>query len=201
MCASAQWSMAASHNARGSTFGMSAHGKFELAVPVEPIDHLLGASHAAVTLVEYGDFECPNCKQAAPAVKLILQHFSGRVRLTWRHFPLEGVHPHALQAALAAEAAAAQGKFWPMHDLLFQNQSHLKPHQLRGYAERLELDTRRYDAEMQEQYYLQRVREQIDGGERSGVRSTPTFFVNGVIQDVSFGLQALRDRVARILEA
>ena len=176
-------------------------GKFELAVPVEPIDHLLGTSHAAVTLVEYGDFECPNCKQAAPAVKLILEHFRGRVRLAWRHFPLEGVHPHALQAALAAEAAAAQGKFWPMHDLLFANQSHLKPHQLRGYAERLELDTRRYDAEMQEQYYLQRVREQIDGGERSGVRSTPTFFVNGVIQDVSFGLQALRERVAQILES
>jgi protein-disulfide isomerase len=172
-----------------------------LAVPVEPIDHLLGPSHAPVTLVEYGDFECPNCKQAAPALRLILEHFRGRVRLVWRHFPLEGVHPHALQAALAAEAAAGQGKFWPMHDLLFQNQSHLKPHQLRGYAEQLELDTRRYDAEMQEQYYLQRVREQIDGGGRSGVRSTPTFFVNGAIQDVSFGLQALRDRVARILES
>jgi protein-disulfide isomerase len=170
-----------------------------LAVPVEPIDHVLGASHAPVTLVEYGDFECPNCRQAAPAVKLILERFQGRVRLVWRHFPLEGVHPHALHAALATEAAAAQRKFWPMHDLLFENQSHLKPNQLRRYAEQLELDTRRYDAEMDEQYYLQRVREQIDGGERSGVRSTPTFFVNGAIQDVSFGLQALRDKVGEIL--
>ena len=163
-------------------------------------DHILGGPHAAVTIVEYGDFECPNCKQAAPAVKLILEHFKGRVQLVWRHFPLEGVHPHALQAALASEAAAAQGKFWPMHDLLFANQSHLKLHQLRGYAERLELDMARYDAEMNGDFYLQRVREQIEGGERSGARGTPTFFVNGALQDVSFGLQALRERVGRLLE-
>ena len=179
---------------------MSEQHRFELAVPIEPVDHLLGNAHAPVTIVEYGDFECPNCKQAAGAVKLILEHFAGRVRLAWRHFPLEGVHPHALQAALAAEAAAGQRKFWPMHDLLFANQSHLKPRELRHYAERLELDTARYDAEMQEEYYLQRVREQIAGGEKSGVRSTPTFFVNGAIQDVSFGLQALRERVAQALE-
>jgi protein-disulfide isomerase len=163
-------------------------------------DHILGGPHAAVTIVEYGDFECPNCRQAAPAVKLILEHFKGRVQLVWRHFPLEGVHPHALQAALASEAAAAQGKFWPMHDLLFANQSHLKLHQLRGYAERLELDTKRYDANMEQQAYLARVREHIEGGERSGVRGTPTFFVNGALQDVSFGLQALRERVGRLLE-
>ena len=118
----------------------------------------------------------------------------------WRHFPLEEVHPHALDAALAAESAAAQGKFWPMHDLLFQNQSHLERGQLRGYAERLEIDMPRYDAEMHEQYYLQRVREQIDGGARSGVRSTPTFYVNGVIQDVSFGLQQLHDKVHQLIE-
>jgi protein-disulfide isomerase len=162
-------------------------------------DHALGGQHAAVTIVEYGDFECPNCKQAAPAVKLILQHFSGRVRLAWRHFPLEEVHPHALHAALASEAAAAQGRFWPMHDLLFANQSHLELQQLRRYAERLELDMARYDAEMKEEHHLQRVREQIEDGKKAGVRSTPTFLVNGAIQDVSFGLQALRERVARLL--
>src|ERR1051325_10589927 len=114
--------------------------RFELSVAVNPSDHNLGPSHAPVTLVEYGDFECPNCKQAAPAVKLLLKHFAGRVRLVWGPIPLEGVHPHALQAALASETAAGQGKFWPMHDLLFDNQRHLKPAQLRGYAERLELD-------------------------------------------------------------
>ena len=169
---------------------------FELAVPVNATDHHVGASHAPVTLVEYGDFECPNCKQAAPALKLLLQRFSGRVRLVWRHFPLEEVHPHALSAALAAEAAGAQGKFWPMHDLLFEQQQHLKLPQLRRYAEQLELDIARYDAEMADTVHLQRVREDIDGARKSGVRATPSVFVNGVIQDVSAGMQALFDRVA-----
>ena len=174
---------------------MNAHRKFELAVPVSAVDHALGASHAPVTVVEYGDFECPNCKQAAPAVKLLLQRFTGRVRLVYRHFPLEEVHPHALHAALAAEAAAAQRKFWPMHDLLFENQPHLKLPQVRRYAERLELDMARYDADMADTVYLQRVREDIEGGRASGARATPTFFVNGVLQDVSGGLEALFDRV------
>jgi protein-disulfide isomerase len=174
---------------------MNEHRKFELAVPVSAVDHPLGASHAQVTVVEYGDFECPNCKQAAPAVRLLLERFPDRVRLVYRHFPLEEVHPHALQAALAAEVAAGQGKFWPMHDLLFDNQRHLKLPQLRGYAQRLELDLLRYDAEMEDELYLQRIREQVEGGERSGVRGTPTFFLNGSVQDVSFGLQALFEKV------
>ena len=164
---------------------------FELAAAVNPSDHHLGPSHAPVTVVEYGDFECPNCKQAAPAVKLLLERFPGRLRVVWRHFPLEEVHPHALHAALAAEAAAGQGKFWPMHDLLFENPHHLKLPQLRDYAQRLELDIVRYDADMADTVYLQRIREDIAGANASGVRSTPTFFLNGVIQDVSFGLEAL----------
>lgn len=114
---------------------MNSRQEFELAVPVSAVDHMLGAAHAPVTVVEYGDFECPNCKQAAPAVKLLLSRFAERVRLVYRHFPLEEVHPHALHAAQAAEAAGGQGKFWPMHDLLFDNQQHLKLRQLRGYAE------------------------------------------------------------------
>ncbi len=172
---------------------------FELSLPVGGADHILGPSHAAVTVVEYGDFECPNCKQAAPAVKLLLTRFAGRVRFVYRHFPLEGVHPHALHAALAAEAAAGQGKFWEMHDLLFENQSHLKLPQLRSYAQQLELDLARYDAEMADERYLQRVREHIESGEASGVRGTPGFFVNGVIQDVSFGMQKLFDAVEAAL--
>ena len=173
--------------------------RFELAVPVAAVDHVLGPSHARVTLVEYGDFECPNCKQAVPAVKRLVERFAGRLRLVYRHFPLEAVHPHALAAALAAEAAAGQGKFWPMHDLLFDNQRHLKPQQLRDYAQRLELDLVRYDAEMDDTVYLQRVREQIDGGERSGVRATPTFFINGALQDVSYGLESLPRAVEALL--
>jgi protein-disulfide isomerase len=170
--------------------------RFALSVPVNDSDHSLGPSHATVTLVEYGDFECPNCKQAAPAIKLLLESHAGKVRLVWRNFPLEEIHPHALDAALAAEAAAGQGKFWQMHDLLFANQQHLKRSHLRGYAERLELDLTRFDADMADALYLQRVREDIDSGKASGVRSTPGIFFNGVIQDVSFGLQRLFDQVA-----
>ena len=166
-----------------------------LAVPVNSADHQLGASHAAVTVVEYGDFECPNCKQAAPAVKMLLERFAGKVRVVWRHFPLEEVHQHALHAALAAEAAAGQGRFWPMHDLLFENQRHLKLPQLRSYAQRLELDLVRYDAELADAVYLQRVREDMEGAKVGGVRSTPTFFVNGTVQDVSFGLQHLVEKI------
>ena len=171
-----------------------------LAVPVGTADHALGASHAPVTVVEYGDFECPNCKQAAPAAKLLLERFPGRVRLVWRHFPLEEVHPHALAAALASEVAAAQGKFWPMHDRLFENQRHLDAAHLRRHAQALELDLRRYDADMGDTVYLQRVREDIAGASASGVRSTPTFFVNGAIHDVSFGLQGLFDSVEAALK-
>jgi thiol-disulfide isomerase/thioredoxin len=105
--------------------------------PADVRDHIIGPAHARVTLVEYGDFECPNCKQAAPVVKLLMQRFGGQIRFVYRHFPLEEVHPHALLAAEAAEAAANQGKFWPMHDVLFDNQSHLKLRQLVGYAEEL----------------------------------------------------------------
>ena len=104
-----------------------------------------------------------------------------------------------LHAALAAEAAAGQGKFWEMHDLLFKNQAHLKLPQLRSYAQQLELDMARYDAEMADEAYLQRVREHIESGEASGVRGTPGFFVNGVIQDVSFGMQKLFDAVETAL--
>ena len=169
---------------------MSVH-PFELSVPVSRVDHVLGPDHAHVTLVEYGDFECPNCKQAAPAVKLLLERFTERVRLAYRHFPLAEVHPHAMLAAEAAECTGAQGKFWPMHDLLFDNQLHLKPNQIHAYAARVSIDMARYTAEIDDHVYLQRIREHQQSGHASGVRGTPTFFVNGRLQDVSFGMQEL----------
>src|SRR5579871_4457374 len=138
---------------------MNQHHPFDLHVPVQPTDHVIGPSHAPVTIVEYGDFECPNCKQAAPAVKLLLERFANRVQVAFRQFPLEEVHPHALAAAEAAECAGGQGKFWEMHDLLFANQEHLKLNQLQGYAGRLQLDMARFTAEMDDHVYLQRIRE------------------------------------------
>ncbi len=167
-----------------------------LTVPPEPTDHSAGAEHARVTLIEYGDFECPSCRMAVPTPKLLLERFPGRVRFIFRHFPMEESHPHALAAAEASEAAAAQGAFWPMHDSLFQNQSHLKAVDLRRYAAQAGLDMVRYAAEMDDHIYLQKVREHIAGGRSSHVRATPAFFIDGVVQDVSYGMQGLHDAVA-----
>jgi protein-disulfide isomerase len=174
---------------------------FMLAVPVNHSDHFLGPASAKVTVVEYGDFECPVCAQAYPAVNMLLKHFGDRMRFVFRHFPLREVHPHAELAAEAAEAAGAQHKFWHMHKLLFEHQSHLKASSLRQYAGEAELDLQRYDFEMQDHAYLQRIQEHIDGGTRSGVRATPAFFVNGVVQDVSFGFQHLQTAIDAALRA
>ena len=118
--------------------------KFHLTEPVGPVDHVIGPDHAPVTLVEYGDFECPHCKQAFGTVKLLLSRYELQLRFAFRHYPLEGVHPHALYAAQAAECAGGQGRFWPMHDLLFANQQHLQPADIEGYARTLGLDLARF---------------------------------------------------------
>ena len=178
---------------------MSSSHPSDLAVPVSAIDHILGADHAPATLVEYADFECPHCKQAEPVLKHLLEILPGKLRLVFRHFPLEGAHPHALLAAQAAEAAAGQGKFWEMHDLLFANSAHLKLHDLQRYAEQLELDMTRFNAEMLDEVYLQRVREHIAGADKSGVRGTPGLFLNGRVLDTSFGLQAIEQAVEKLL--
>lgn len=170
--------------------------RMTLAEPVDTTDHLRGAEHARVSIVEYGDFECPSCKLAAPSSKLLLDRFPNKLRFAFRHFPMEEAHPHALLAAEAAESAAAQGKFWEMHDLLFRNQAHLKPKDLTRYAADLGLDMPRFTAELDDHVYLQKVREHVDSGRRSHIRATPTFFVNGVVQDISFGIRALHDAVA-----
>ncbi len=167
-----------------------------LSVPPEPTDHLQGSEHAPVTLIEYGDFECPSCKVAVQTPKLLLERFPSRIRFIFRHFPVQEAHPHALLAAEVSETAAAQGKFWQMHDLLFENQAHLKDRDLHRYAEDLGLDMARYTAEMDDHIYLQRVREHAEGGRRSHIRATPTFFLDGIVQDISFGMKSLHDAVA-----
>jgi protein-disulfide isomerase len=154
-----------------------------------------------VTVVEYGDFECPHCKQATGTVKLMLGRFGPQVRFGFRHFPLEGVHPHALRAAEAAECAGGQGRFWDMHDLLFDRQQHLKRSQLFDYAGELGLDRAKFTADMDDEIYLQRVREHQESGTASGVRATPTFYVNGALVDVSYGLHALIDAVEAALHS
>jgi protein-disulfide isomerase len=172
-----------------------------LAVPISALDHLLGSAHAPVIVVEYADFECPLCHAVEPAVKQLLQRHSAAVAFIYRHFPIEAAHPHALLAAEAAEAAAAQGKFWPMHDLLLSDPGRLARPYLEAYAQSLNLDLGRFRSELDDEIYRQRVREHQDGGRRSHLRATPGFFVNGVVQDVSGNLRDLFDAVDDALRA
>jgi protein-disulfide isomerase len=151
----------------------------DLAIPVDPErDHLRGPEQAPVTLVEYGDFECPYCGQAEPVIRELLRGF-GDVRYVWRHLPLSDVHPHAQLAAEASEAAAAQGAFWAMHDLLLAHQDALSARDLIGYAAELGLDVERFTAELEAHRLRNRVAEDVEGADRSNVAGTPTFFVNG----------------------
>ena len=151
----------------------------DLYIDVDPErDHIRGPIAAPVTVVEYGDFECPYCGQAEPVVRELLRDFVD-VRYVWRHLPLNDVHPRAQLAAEAAEAAADQGAFWEMHDLLFENQGALRPDDLIGYAEQLGLDVERFTNDLREHSGAARVAEDVDSADLSGVTGTPTFFING----------------------
>ena len=147
--------------------------------PVDPArDHWRGSPLAPVTLVEYGDFECPYCGRAEPVVRDLLAG-DGELRYVWRHLPLLDVHPHAQLAAEASEAAAAQGAFWEMHALLFAHSDALRPEQLIGYAAELGLDVERFERDLARHAFAGRVTADVDGADLSGVSGTPTFFVNG----------------------
>jgi protein-disulfide isomerase len=151
----------------------------DLAVPVDPdSDHVRGPAGAAVTLVEYGDFECPYCGQAEPVVRELLSDF-GDLRYVWRHLPLADVHARAQLAAEASEGAAAQGAFWEMHDLLLAHQDALRPPDLVRYAEELGLDVERFVEALRRHAGAGRVANDVDSADLSGVSGTPTFFVNG----------------------
>ena len=151
----------------------------DLYIDVDPErDHIRGPIEAPVTVVEYGDFECPYCGRAEPIVRELLNDF-GEVRYVWRHLPLSDVHPHAQLAAEASECAADQGAFWELHDLLLQNQQALRPGDLAGYAARLGLDVDRFTNDLREHAGAGRVAEDVDSADLSGVSGTPTFFING----------------------
>ena len=162
-----------------------------LTQPVGKRDHIQGPTDAAVTLVEYGDYECPHCGRAYPIVKAILRQMGPRLRFVYRNFPLRESHPHAEQAAEAAEAAGAQGKFWEMHDRLFERQFALDDDYLIEYAGDLGLDAARFRRELDAGTHAPRVREDFRSGVTSGVNGTPTFFINGVRYDESWDLEPL----------
>jgi protein-disulfide isomerase len=169
----------------------------ELVPPVGERDHVSGPADAPVTLVEYGDFECPYCAMAFPIVKAAQQKLGDRLRFAFRHFPLREAHPHAQHAAMASEAAAAQGRFWAMHDALFSDPGSLDDPALVARARRLGLDVARFEAELAEGLYAPRVREDFRSGVRSGVNGTPTFFVNGLRYDETWADQSAFIRALR----
>ena len=151
----------------------------QLAVPVSERDHTIGSASAPVTLVEYGDYECPHCGRALPHLEGIRRYMGDKLRFVYRHFPLAEAHPHARNAAEAAEAADAQGKFWEMHRTLFENQGALENEDLLVYLGQIGCDVPKAAAELAKGVYTKRVREDFRGGVKSGVNGTPTFFING----------------------
>jgi protein-disulfide isomerase len=154
-------------------------------------DHIRGSRTAPVTLVEYGDFECPHCGQAHVVLEALQEEVGDQFRLVFRHFPLTQVHPHAQRAAEAAEAAGAQGKFWEMHDALFENQEALEDVSLYSYAQDLDLDMVVFERDVVGGVYTPRVREDFMSGVRSGVNGTPTFFINGRRHNGAWDVESL----------
>ncbi|KIC95787.1 DsbA family protein [Flavihumibacter solisilvae] len=167
-----------------------------LAIPVSNLDHTWGNSKAAIELVEYGDFQCPHCGRAYPLVKELKYTFKDSIKLVFRHFPLTRVHPQAMAAAVAAEAAAVQDKFWEMHDMLFDNQAYLNIESLLSYAETIGLDIAKFTDDLQDSSLHDKVENDFMGGMRSGVNGTPTFFVNGERYEGSWE----GDNLARYIE-
>ncbi|HZT44009.1 MAG TPA: thioredoxin domain-containing protein [Chthonomonadaceae bacterium] len=162
-----------------------------LTPPVTERDHTQGPPNAPVTLVEYGDYECPHCGHAYPIVKAIQEQIGDNLRFVYRNFPLSQAHPHAEHAAEAAEAAGAQGRFWDMHDILFERQEALDDPDLVDYAGAIGLDTGRFIKDMEEGVFADRVQEDFLSGVRSGVNGTPSFFINGARHDGSYDYETL----------
>jgi Na+/H+ antiporter NhaA/predicted DsbA family dithiol-disulfide isomerase len=173
----------------------TAESLVDLVVPVDrERDHVRGSDQAPVTMVEYGDFECPYCGQAEPVVRELLAGH-GDIRYVWRHLPLTDVHPHAQLAALAAEAAAAQGAFWQMHDLLLDHQRALRMVDLVGYAEQLGLDVAAFDAHVRGADGAGKVAADVESADLSGVSGTPTFFINERRHQGAYDIDSLTEAV------
>jgi len=167
----------------------------KLSIAVSTKDHIQGHTDASITLVEYGDYECPSCGQAYPIVKRVQKHFAKRLAFVFRNFPLSQMHPHAEAAAETAEFAASHNKFWEMHDLLYENQDRLDEEHLSALTEELGLDPAELQESLKSKAFQARVKADFSGGVRSGVNGTPTFFINGQRHDGSYDYDSLVDAI------
>ncbi len=172
-----------------------------LAIAVTTRDHALGPADAPVTLVEYGDFQCPYCGAAYGELKQVRASLGGALRFVFRHMPLAAIHPMAELAAEAAEAAAEQDKFWPMHDALYENQRQLSPALVSTLATRLGLDMARFTADLRSRRYAEKIRQDIAGAERSGVQGTPAFFIDGRYYNGSYDAETLTEELRAVAGA
>jgi protein-disulfide isomerase len=166
-----------------------------LATPISEDDHTQGPADAAVTLVQYGDYECPYTRLSRHTVHQLQREFPDNLRFVFRHFPLEEIHPHARAAAAAAEAAGRQTDFWIMHEHLFEHQKALEDADLQTYAGKLGLDPERFDRDRSSSDVAQRIDRDLASGDRSGVEGTPTFYVNGTRHDGGYDLDSLRSAI------
>jgi protein-disulfide isomerase len=172
-----------------------------LSIPVNRNrDHILGPYTAPITLVEYGDYECPYCGQAYPIIKQIQDYFGDNIRFVFRNFPLSQVHPHAQRAAEAAEEAADQNKFWNMHDYLYEHQQALDDKHLEKYAKIVGLDLARFDKDMKNHIHVPKIREDFLSGIQSGVNGTPSFYINGTRYDGSWDFDTLMQILTSIID-
>jgi protein-disulfide isomerase len=163
----------------------------KLKPPVSSSDHMEGDPESPIILVEYGDFQCPHCGAAYPIIKQIEKKFKGQLAIVFRHFPLAEAHPYAQAAAVASEAAANQGKFWPMHDLIFENQHHLGLEKLLQLAEGLKLDMKRFQNDFKDPGLFKKVEDSFESGIISGVNGTPSFFINGIKFEGTYEFESL----------
>jgi protein-disulfide isomerase len=163
--------------------------------PVTPQDHAQGKPDALVTLVEYGDYQCPHCGRAYPIVKAVQKHFGDRLRFVFRNFPLREAHPWAEAAAETSEFAATEGKFWEMHDVLFENQTRFDRAIFAKFGNHLGLDPQALEQALDEGRFAEKVRHDFTGGVRSGVNGTPTFFINGERHDANFEFETLVEAI------
>jgi protein-disulfide isomerase len=151
----------------------------QLKPAVNSTDHIQGKNTASLELVEYGDYQCPHCGHAYPIIKNLQQSLGADLKFVFRNFPLSEIHPDAFNAAVAAEAAGLQGKFWEMHDIIFENQQELDLESLFLYAKKIGLDVKRFKNDMQKDTLANKVEQDFESGVRSGVNGTPSFFING----------------------